>query len=215
VEVALPAHGIRNRRVLDAMAAVPRHEFVPPTSITAAYEDVALPIACHQSISQPSVVAMMCEAAQLTGGERVLEVGTGSGYGAAVLSRLAARVDTVERIPELADHARDTLARLGFDRVHVHEGDGSQGWPAAAPFDAIVVTAGAAGLPLAYPEQLADGGRIVIPIGHPERGQTMYRLTLRGRQLAIDDLGEFRFVPLVVDDEQTAGQAANSEVGRR
>ena len=136
-------------------------------------------------------------AAGLTGDERVLEIGGGCGYGAAVLSRLAARVDTVERIAELAAIARVNLARVGYDNVEVHTGDGTLGLPERAPFDAIVVAAGASGLPDAYFQQLADGGRIVIPIGAARHGQIMYRFTRRGTELQSEGLGGFAFVPLV------------------
>lgn len=197
VDKQLRARGIDDERVLEAMARVPRHEFVPGDWRRAAYSDTALPLACDQTVSQPFTVAFMCQAARLDGHERVLEVGTGSGYGAAVLSHLAAEVHSVERIPPLAERARTLLARLGYNNVTVHTADGTLGLPAAAPFDAIVVTAGAEALPKAYLEQLVDGGRIIIPIGQRSQGQTMFRFTLRNHKLEVEDLGGFAFVPLI------------------
>lgn len=197
VERQLRSRGIRDARVLGAMARVPRHLFVPIKWRDSAYADHALPIGFRQTISQPFIVAFMCEAAKLSGRELVLEVGAGSGYGAAVLSQLAAEVHTVERIPELAEQARDTLSRLGYENVSVHLADGSLGWPEAGPYDAIVVTAGAEALPKPYLKQLAKGGRIIIPIGMPRHGQTMYRIGTRGTQLISENLGGCAFVPLI------------------
>jgi protein-L-isoaspartate(D-aspartate) O-methyltransferase len=160
---------------------------------------MALPIDHDQTISQPFTVAFMCEAAELAGRENVLEVGTGSGYGAAILAELADHVHTVERIPQLAEQARDTLGRLGYGNVIVHLANGTLGLPEAAPFDVIVVTAGAEALPKPYLDQLAAGGRIVIPIGYRRYGQTMYRFTFDDDKLRIEDLGAFAFVPLIGD----------------
>ena len=190
---------VRDVRVLSAMGQVPREAFVPEAQRAQAYADHPLPIGLEQTISQPFVVAFMAEAAGLQGSQRVLEVGTGSGYGAAVLSHLAGEVWTVERHGELADRARERLARLGYDTVHVITGDGSKGLPEHAPFDAIVVTAAAEVVPRAYLEQLVDGGRLVIPVGPAAGNQRMYRFTRRGEDHTTDDLGPFRFVPLVVD----------------
>jgi protein-L-isoaspartate(D-aspartate) O-methyltransferase len=139
----------------------------------------------------------MCEAARIVPGDRVLEIGAGSGYGAAVLGELAAEVHTIERLAELARQASERLRTLGYRQVHVHVGDGTLGWPAAAPFDAIIVTAGAATLPPAYAEQLAEGGRIVVPVGREIDEQMMLRLTKRGGRLEEEQLGGFRFVPLI------------------
>lgn len=197
VEQQIVHRGIHDRRVLEAMASVPREEFVPLKRRHLAYTDQALPIACGQTISQPYTVAFMCQALKLRGGERILEVGTGSGYGAAVLSQLGAKVVTVERIPFLATSAAELLAKLGYDNVEVHTADGSLGWPASAPYDAIVVTAGAADLPAPYVEQLKEGGRIVIPIGPLNDGQRMCRFTRRGADVVTEDLGPFAFVPLI------------------
>jgi protein-L-isoaspartate(D-aspartate) O-methyltransferase len=189
--------GIRDERVLRAIGEVPREEFLPRELAGSAYVDRALPIGQGQTISQPYTVAFMCEALQLTGIERVLEIGTGSGYGAAVLSRLCREVFSIERLPELLAEARDRLHGLGFKNVHLYEGDGTLGLASQAPFDAIVVTAGANRLPGPYAEQLADGGRIVIPIGESLGAQSMFRFTRRGEELVSEELGRFAFVPLI------------------
>jgi len=152
-------------RVMAAMAKVPRHEFVPLANWREAYDNRPLPIGQGQTISQPYIVAVMTDAAALAPGDKVLEIGTGCGYQAAVLAELAARVISIEAVPELAATAADRLRRLGYDRVEVHQGDGSLGWPAEAPYDAIVVTAAAKGrVPPALIEQLGPGGRLVIPV---------------------------------------------------
>jgi len=190
---------VRDVRVLGAMGQVPREEFVPEGQRARAYGDHPLPIGLEQTISQPFVVAFMAELARLDGSQRVLEVGTGSGYGAAVLSHLAREVWTVERHGELADRARARLARLGYDTVHVITGDGSKGLAEHAPYDAILVTAAAEVVPREYLEQLAEGGRLVIPVGPAGENQRMYRLTRRGEGHTTEDLGPFRFVPLVVE----------------
>lgn len=195
----LEERGITDPRVLEAIDWVPREQFVLPEMIDLAYEDRALPIGLEQTISQPFTVAYMCQEALLAPEDKVLEIGTGSGYGAAVLSLLAREVHTVERIDELFRKARDRLARLGYRNVRVYRDDGSLGLEAEAPFNAIVVTAGAADVPRAYQEQLADGGRIVMPIGPPSH-QQMIRLTRRGDQWLKENLGAFGFVPLVSGD---------------
>lgn len=197
VENQIRIRGISDPRVLEAMRRVPREEFVSPDRKELAYTDCALPIDCNQTISQPFTVAFMCEAAQLTGDETVLEIGSGSGYGAAVLSLLAREVHTVERIPELVQQAEERLQRLNYSNVHVYTADGTLGVPEAAPFDAIIVTAGAASLPQPYLDQLKEGGRIIIPIGTEYTGQTMYRFTLKNGKLSQEDLGAFAFVPLI------------------
>ncbi len=193
--------GISDRRVLQAMSLVPREEFVPPRIRTLAYTDQALPIECGQTISQPYTVAFMCEALELTGSERVLEVGTGTGYGAAVLSKLAAEVITVERISQLAATAARRLTKLKYDNVRVFRADGTLGWPELAPYDRIIVTAAAETLPAAYLEQLKPDGRIVIPIGRICQGQEMCRITIRNGATSVEELGTFAFVPLI--DEQS------------
>ncbi len=196
----LRRRGIVDKRVLQAIADVPREVFVPKALLDRAYEDHALPIGLDQTISQPFTVAFMCEALQLDGSENVLEIGTGSGYGACVLSRIAAWVDTIERLPELAEEARTRIQRLGYRNIRVHLGDGSLGLPEDAPFDAIIATAGAEHCPTAFVEQLADGGRIVIPIGDSPRRQVLRRYTRRGDELQSESLGDFAFVPLIGAD---------------
>ena len=197
VENQLRRRGIRDERVLAAMEQVPRHEFVPVQHVEAAYADGPLAIGQGQTISQPFTVAFMSEALQLHGDENVLEVGTGSGYGAAVLSRLARRVHTIERHANLAETARKRLTRLGYANVEVHVGDGTLGLPEFAPFEGIVVTAGADNLPPTYMLQLAEGGRIVIPIGPERTSQMMCRFTRRGNHFPCERLGHFAFVPLI------------------
>ncbi|HXG50573.1 MAG TPA: protein-L-isoaspartate(D-aspartate) O-methyltransferase [candidate division Zixibacteria bacterium] len=195
VERQLRRRGIDDRRVLQAMRSVPRHLFVPPRWRSAAYEDRPLPIGSGQTISQPYVVALMTQLLELQGSERVLEVGTGSGYQAAVLSRLAREVFSVEIIPELSRGAADVLERLGFDNVRLKIGDGFFGWEDAAPFDAIVVTAAASEVPEPLWRQLAEGGRLVIPLGD-DRGQRLVRLRkLSGKRVA-EDFTAVLFVPL-------------------
>jgi protein-L-isoaspartate(D-aspartate) O-methyltransferase len=195
----LERRGITDFRVLEAMDTVPREEFIPESLVHKAYDDCALPIGHEQTISQPYTVAYMCQEARLHGSDTVLEVGTGSGYGAAVLALLVQTVHTVERIEPLYRAAAERLAKLGYKNVHVHLDDGSLGLVREAPFDAILCTAGAEQLPTAYQDQLADGGRLVIPIGPPSH-QQMFRFTRRGDQWYGDKLGHFGFVPLVSGD---------------
>ncbi len=183
--------------VLAAFAHVRREDFVPEKLGDQAYDDIALPISNGQTISQPYVVAMTVQALHLRGHERVLEIGTGSGYAAAVLASLAREVVTVERIPELALGAAERLARLGFENVRVHHGDGTLGWPVGAPYEAICVAAGAPKPPPALLEQLAIGGRLVIPHGDADN-QRLVRITRNDeRTYAEQELGHVRFVPLV------------------
>ncbi|UCE87041.1 MAG: protein-L-isoaspartate(D-aspartate) O-methyltransferase [Deltaproteobacteria bacterium] len=193
----LASAGIRDRRVLDAMRAVPRHVFVPEALASQAYEDTALPIGDGQTISAPGIVAAMSQALELEGGERALEIGTGSGYQVAVLSRLVGAVVSIERLPRLAARARRALDAMGVANVVVHLGDGSLGRPAAGPFDAILVTAGGPAVPQPLLDQLAPGGRLVGPFG----GRGAQRLTRvrRGRsdRLAREDLAPCRFVDLI------------------
>jgi len=198
LERDLRARDIRDPRVLAAMQRVPREAFVEPGMERQAYEDAPLPIGEGQTISQPYMVALMAQAAAINEADRVLEVGTGSGYAAAVLAELAARVDSVERHPSLAATASRRLAALGYLHLHVHVGDGSRGWPAGAPFDVIVVAAAAPAVPPALREQLAIGGRLVIPLGGDRGVQRLCRVTRRAAdRFDSDDLGGVVFVPLV------------------
>ncbi len=197
VEEQLRARGIHDERVLAAMEQVPRHRFVPPSQTGAAYEDTPLPIGHGQTISQPFTVAFLCEALQVNPSDKVLDVGTGSGYGAAVLAHLARRVYTLDRLAALVETARERLAQLGYDNVEVRHADGTLGWPEAAPFDAILVAAGGNELPPAYREQLAEGGRVVIPLGLRSFRQVLVRFTLHDGKLEREELGPFAFVPLI------------------
>jgi protein-L-isoaspartate(D-aspartate) O-methyltransferase len=192
----LERRGICDPRVLEAMDWVPRHEFVPGDLLEMAYDDRALPIGFEQTISQPYTVAFMCQEARVTAGDKVLEVGTGSGYSAAVLSLLAKEVHTIERIESLFQTARERLTRLGYANVHCYLDDGTLGLPREAPFDAVMVAAGSESIPDAYKQQLADGGRLMIPIGVPSH-QEMTRLTRRGSTFIREELGSFGFVPLI------------------
>jgi len=193
---ALERAGIRDPRVLEAMAEVPRHLFVPARWRTRAYSDSALSIGEGQTISQPLVVARMTEAAAVGPDSKVLEIGTGSGYQAAVLARLARFVFTVERIPLLAREAKKRLDALGIENVSVKVMDGTLGWSAQAPYDAIVVTAGAPGVPKPLLGQLADGGRLVVPVGERER-QELVVVENRGGRFLTRELGDATFVPLI------------------
>lgn len=165
VEEQLRSHGIHDERVLAAFESIPRHLFVPEESRPWAYADSALQLSCGQTISQPFIVGLMTQALYLTGSERVLEVGAGSGYQAAILSQLAREVHTIEFIPELAERAAHTLTELGLGNVHIHAGDGSQGWPPSAPYDAILVAAAAPQVPQPLLDQLSENGRLILPIG--------------------------------------------------
>lgn len=189
------ARGIGDQRVIAAMMRVPRHRFVPGQLERMAYIDNPLPIGCEQTISQPFIVALMTASLQLQGGERVLEVGTGSGYQAAVLAEMVDTVYTIEIIPELAERARATLDTLGYKNVQVRTGDGYDGWPARAPFDGVIVTAAAPKLPPLLVEQLKVGGRIVIPVGDYYQDLHVYEKTSEGLKL-VSSL-PVRFVPMV------------------
>jgi protein-L-isoaspartate(D-aspartate) O-methyltransferase len=198
VKRQLAGRGLSNQRVLAAFRAVPREEFVPEALRGLAYRDAPLPIGEEQTISQPYVVAVTLDALRLDGTERVLEIGTGSGYAAALLGHAAREVYTVERLGGLAESARERLARLGYENVHVLHGDGTLGWPEHAPYDAIAVAAGAPEVPQALREQLAIGGRLVIPIGEEESVQTLMRVTRTGPgEYQQEELLSVRFVPLI------------------
>ncbi|MFZ5885665.1 MAG: protein-L-isoaspartate(D-aspartate) O-methyltransferase [Chloroflexota bacterium] len=195
VERQLRGRGISDRRVLDAFETVPRHLFVPEEYRHLAYEDGPLPIGFSQTISQPFIVAYMTQLLDLSGDERVLEVGTGSGYQAAILSALTAEVHTIELIPALAERARQTLEQIGVTNVFIHIGDGSLGWEEAAPYDAILVTAAGPRVPPPLLKQLADGGRMVLPVG--ERGAQVLELWRReGEKFTHETLLPVAFVPL-------------------
>ena len=198
VERDIAARGVRDELVLDAMRKVPRELFLPKNLREFAYEDTPLPIAGEQTISQPYIVAFMAESLMLKGGEKVLEIGAGSGYAAAVLSEIAANVYTVERLGPLAEKAAATLAELGYDNVHVLHGDGTRGWPAHAPYDAIVVAAGGPQVPESLKEQLKIGGRLVIPVGADQRSQELVRVTrISVDEYRSEDIADVRFVPLI------------------
>lgn len=192
----LRARGIRDQRVLAAMAKVPRHEFVDEGYREQAYEDHPIPIDEGQTLSQPYIVAIMLEAAALEPSDKVLEIGTGSGYQTALLAELAAQVYSIERHASLAESAEATLARLGYTNVKVFVGDGSQGMPEQAPFDAIVVSAAAPHIPKSLFEQLKDGGRMVIPVG-PAHAQELQLVRKRNGQPAVTVVEGCRFVPLI------------------
>lgn len=193
----IEGRGIRSRRVIDAMATVPRERFVPDHLLARAYDDGPLPIGGGQTISQPYIVALMIDEAEVGEHDRVLEVGTGSGYGAAVLSRVAAEVWTIERLAQLAATAKNVLEELGYDNVTPVVGDGSLGWPEAAPYDAIIVTAGGVRIPQPLVDQLADGGRLIIPVGPDQASQQLLCIRRSGDEIVEEDLGPVAFVPLV------------------
>ena len=197
VEIQIAGRGVRDRRVLEAMRAVPREAFVESGLEEFAYEDGALPIGENQTISQPYIVALMTEESKPRPEHRVLEIGTGSGYQAAVLAELVKEVYTIELIPALADEAKERLKRLGYKNVHTKAGDGYKGWPDAAPFDAVVVTCGADHVPEPLFEQLKPGGVLVIPVGKTQAEQSLLAITKDAKGgRTTRDLGPVRFVPL-------------------
>ncbi len=196
VKQQIAARGVEDPRVLEALLKVPRHLFVPPHLVDRAYDDSPLPIGEGQTISQPYMVAWMTELLELGEDSRVLEVGTGSGYQAAVLCELAREVCTIEKIPELAREAERRLLSLGYRNFRVRVGDGTLGWPEEAPFHGIMVTAGAPSVPQPLMEQLADGGRLVIPVG-PSGMQMLTVIKREGRSFTRSDEGSCVFVPLV------------------
>ena len=209
VDVQIARRGVRDPHVLDAMRRVPREAFVEPGFEEFAYEDGPLPIGEGQTISQPYIVALMIEAAEVKPGDNVLEVGAGSGYAAAVMSQIADRVHAIERHPSLGEAARRRFGRLGYNNIDLRVGDGTKGWPEAAPFDAILVAAGGPEVPRALREQLAIGGRLVIPVGAEERCQTLLKITRAGAMdYEEEDLGAVMFVPLI-------GEQGWAEDGRR
>ena len=198
VDRQIASRGVRDPRVLEAMRTVPREAFVAERFAELAYDDSPLPIGEEQTISQPYVVALMGEALEIRPEDKVLEIGSGSGYAAAVLSRLAREVYAVERHESLARDAEERLARLGYANVRILQGDGTLGWPEHAPYDAIVVAAGGPEVPPALLAQLAEGGRLVIPIGRDPRDQDLVRVRRRAEGSDVREvLGSVRFVPLI------------------
>jgi protein-L-isoaspartate(D-aspartate) O-methyltransferase len=202
IDRQLVRRGIHDGRVLDAMARVPRELFAPPDLREQAYHDAPIPLPFGQTISQPYMVALTVEALRLEGGECVLDVGTGSGYAAAVLAELAGEVHTIERIPALADYARAALAVAGYENVAVHVGDGSRGLPELAPFDAVAVAAAAPRVPAALWEQLEDGGRIVVPLKTGRRAQNLCVLQRTAHGPKLLATVPARYVPLISDDDE-------------
>jgi protein-L-isoaspartate(D-aspartate) O-methyltransferase len=188
---------VKDPRVLDAMRRVRRHEFMPNATLPRAYADAPWPIGYGQTISQPTVVAIMTEALELRASDRVLEIGTGSGYQAAILSVLCKEVFTIELLAPLGEEARDRLARLGYANVRVRIGDGYAGWPEHAPFDRIIVTAAPPEMPKALLDQLAVGGVLVAPVGPSPDAQSLYRYRKTKHAIQVENLGAVRFVPMV------------------
>ena len=207
VEEVAAAVEIKDQRVTEAMKAVPRHVFVPEDYISHAYQDTPLPIGYGQTISAPSIVAIMTELLELKAGEKVLEIGTGSGYQAAVLAETEeVEIYTIEIVPELAASAAQRLAQFGFDEVQVKQADGYYGWPEAAPFDAIIVTAAPDHLPAPLAGQLKEGGRLVIPIGPPGGYQTLWKFVLEEGKLKATSITGVRFVPFTGAGVQGEGE---------
>jgi protein-L-isoaspartate(D-aspartate) O-methyltransferase len=204
VERQIAGRGVDDPLVLEAMRKVPREAFVSKLLREFAYEDSALPIEESQTISQPYIVATMIEAAELTPGDRVLEIGAGSGYAAAVMAQIAGEVFAIERHERLARLARERLARLGYGNIEVKSGDGTLGWPQAAPFDAIIASAGGPHVPQPLLEQLAEGGRLVIPVGESPRDQRLLKLTRVDGAFREKDLGPVAFVPLIGEEGWSA-----------
>jgi protein-L-isoaspartate(D-aspartate) O-methyltransferase len=196
VDKDLRGRGIKDKRVLDAMATIPRHFFVGEDQSRLAYSDSPRPIGAGQTISQPYVVALMTELLELSGHEKVLEIGTGSGYQAAVLSHLAREVYTIEIIPSLAESAKETLSRLGYRNISVRTGDGFFGWEEKAPFDAVLVTAAAAQIPPKLWAQIREGGRLIMPLGNPHEVQQLVRATKIKGEPHIETITGVLFVPM-------------------
>ena len=197
VEEQLIPRGISDKRVLAAFRKVLRHEFVGKDLAQSAYNDYPLPIGQMQTISQPYMVALMTESLKLKGGEKILEIGTGSGYQSSILAELAKEVYSVERFKELADISSENLKRLDYNNVHIKVGDGTLGWEEFAPYDGIVVTAGAPGIPESLVGQLKDGGRLLIPVGTIGFGQTLMLIEKLGKAVRTSELCGCMFVPLI------------------
>jgi len=201
VKDQISRRGVRCKRTLAAMQKVPREKFIPKKIRQFAYYDRPLPIDEEQTISQPYIVALMTEALALEGGERVLEIGTGSGYAAAVLAEIASKVYTVERLKLLAQKSASLLSQLGYTNIEVLCGDGTQGWPEHAPYDGIIVTAGGPEIPESLKSQLKIGGRLIIPVGSSEHAQKLIRvIRLSETEFITEDLADVRFVPLVGEE---------------
>jgi protein-L-isoaspartate(D-aspartate) O-methyltransferase len=196
VEYQIEARGVRDGRVLAAMREIPRHVFVPKAYESSAYEDRPLPIGQGQTISQPYIVALMTELLELSPRDRVLEIGTGSGYQAAILARLAAEVISIERLPGISGTAGETLAGLGVTNVRLVVGDGTKGWPEGAPYDAIIITAATPQVPEPLIDQLAEGGRLVAPVGRIDV-QTLLKVVKRKGEIVTTEYGGVCFVPLI------------------
>lgn len=216
VDVQIERRGVDDEHVLEAMRRVPREQFVPERHRSMAYSDRPLPIGEGQTISQPYIVALMTEAAGVEPGDKVLEVGTGSGYGAAVASRIADQVYTVERHVDLAEDAERVYEELGYDNIDIVVGDGTLGFPEEAPFDAIIATASGPEVPETFKEQVAIGGSIVMPVGSKMGGQRLTKLTKRqDGQFDEDDMGFVRFVPLIGqrawEESESSGASKPSE----
>lgn len=218
VDVQVAGRGVQDPRVLEALRRVPREHFVPEGMAEFAYEDSPLPIEAGQTISQPYIVALMLEAVEIKPGDRVLEIGTGSGYAAAVASMIADQVYTIERHPELAEVAQRRFREMGYDNIKVRVGDGSMGWPDAAPFDAIIVTAAGPRVPQPFRQQLSIGGRLVMPVGETRHVQRLVRIRrIAEDQYEEDDLGDVRFVPLIGEHgwgEEGRARTAEAERAR-
>jgi protein-L-isoaspartate(D-aspartate) O-methyltransferase len=201
VERQIASRGISEPTILEAFRAVPREEFLSKDYADLAYGDHPLPIEAGQTISQPYIVALMIQAADMKAGDNVLEVGAGSGYAAAVMSRIAGQVTAIERQPDLVKVAQERMQRLGFDNVRIVEGDGTRGWEAEAPYDAILAAASGSHVPPAWVKQLADAGRIVMPVGEPNWVQKLIKVTKGpAGKLITEDLGGVRFVPLIGEE---------------
>jgi len=201
-QLATPHRGIKADRVLEAMNSVPQHRFVPERYQHEAYEDHPLPIGYNQTISQPFIVALMTELLDPQPGEKVLEIGTGSGYQAAILSRLVKEVYSIEIVAELAVTAEKALASLSYDNVHVKSGDGYQGWPDKAPFDAIIVTCAPDHIPEPFIDQLKDGGRMIIPFGKEDTVQELYLLEKKNGKVQKKSVLPVRFVPMTGEAQE-------------
>ncbi len=200
IEEQIKRRGVRDAVTLDAMSVVPRHEFVPTLLQGSAYEDTPLPIGLGQTISQPYIVALMTQSAELKPDDSVLEIGTGSGYAAAILSRIVKQVFTIERIDDLAQRAKAAYKRLGYNNIEVKSGDGTRGWADKGPFDAILVTAGAPIIPNSLKEQLKPSGRLIIPVGDAF-SQRLLRIRKLEDNTFVEETVEYvRFVPLIGEE---------------